>query len=82
MVVYTCNSRHSGGRDRRITSLRPVWAKLMRFYFKIKMKKREEVGGTDPVEEHLPSKLEAPRFKPQRHQKKNHTSKLKYKVNT
>jgi hypothetical protein len=54
VLVHACNPSYSGGRSRRIMSLRPNWAKLVRSYLKNKnISKR--AGGMAQVVECLPS---------------------------
>jgi hypothetical protein len=40
MAVHAYNLSYSGNRSRRIESLKPPWAKLVRPYFKNKIRKR------------------------------------------
>jgi hypothetical protein len=37
MLEHVCNGSYTRGRDRRIASLRPDWAKLVRSYLKNKI---------------------------------------------
>jgi hypothetical protein len=40
VVVHTCNLSYSGGKGRRMVSLRPAWAMLVRPYLKNKIQKK------------------------------------------
>jgi hypothetical protein len=45
-MAHAYNPKYLGDRDRRITSLRPAWKKLVRCYLKNKIQKWErELGG-------------------------------------
>jgi hypothetical protein len=45
-MAHAYNPKYLGHRDRRITSLRPAWKKLVRCYLKNKIQKWErELGG-------------------------------------
>jgi hypothetical protein len=43
-VTHACNPSYSRGGGRRITSLRPAWAKLARPYLKNKVKAKRAEG--------------------------------------
>jgi hypothetical protein len=58
MMCHTCNPSSSGGRDRRITNLRPAWAKLARSCLRNTAQHKRKWGVTQVVE-HLPSMCEA-----------------------
>jgi hypothetical protein len=62
MGVHICNSSYSGGRGRRIKSLRLAYKDqefVARPCFKNKNNKTKRVGGVVQVLKHLPSILEA-----------------------
>jgi molybdenum-dependent DNA-binding transcriptional regulator ModE len=42
MVVHACNPRYSGGRGRRMESLRPAQAKLVEIYRKRERERERE----------------------------------------
>jgi hypothetical protein len=58
MVAHVCNPSYLGGRGKKITNSRPIWAKVGRSYLINKIQNKILGRGQEviPMVEYLPSK--------------------------